>query len=759
MKDHIKNHPEPEETFSDALKSVVQKIEVSARFKDELGKQLAEAHQPVRPGFGQSAFSRALPAFGWMFALALMALVLNWLFRSIAPPPMPAAQETSIPTAIETPTPIVVTETVTSVPEDGGYDWRGTKLYLAQSLSQSPVEADVYLKKLTEQATREDVLVLAQQFGINGEVQEVPGEISGQTDYTISDGRERLQVQSDHSFMYHSNFGKEIYLDNLSEGQARIIIDDFLKKHGFDFEYKLETSPHTHPDLQGQQYLILPLTPGGYKMRFDYMQTVSYGITLDHTGENIILGGYLPIEYESVGTFGIITVDDALQKILNPNPQSGLMESFQGQGGGGGGSSFYKLNLGGTPVPFPSPTAQPQTNQGNIEYVIKEGDILFAIAEAHGITPEKIFQANSWLMEERVLMLGKTLIIPVAELVSQPGDYSVQENDTLSSIALNHGITVDQLILANNLLPDTNMVYTGQKLIIPGGQVTSGRGIPLPEEQLIQLEIGQRLEGERGIFQVNIYETSQRIWYGFFETSIEKSNMPYMILEGADLQNMQKYNNLPINIWGTIDRFDQYGKPVVEVDRYEIPFPDLRFQILEGTQKIIEVQGKQVLAFTTNNGTTYVQIGAQMYPLDSNSLFGNEGDKLLAEMLIIPDEFYAGYPTIRMYSMGYAVDPISGQTSELTITQDQFNTYEEPSTTTEVYIPPTATIEKVELVYFVSNPQYQANDPSAGQREPYIQPAWQFYGHYSNGDEFEILVQALKEEYLLPELAPYTPPG
>ena len=69
---------------------------------------------------------------------------------------------------------------------------------------------------------------------------------------------------------------------------------------------------------------------------------------------------------------------------------------------------------------------------------------------------------------------------------------------------------------------------------------------------------------------------------------------------------------------------------------------------------------------------------------------------------------------------------------------------------------PTLTIEKVELVYYVPDPRASSPDPSA---PIYIQPVWRFYGHYSNGHRFEILVQALKEEYLLPELAPYTPPG
>ena len=48
-------------------------------------------------------------------------------------------------------------------------------------------------------------------------------------------------------------------------------------------------------------------------------------------------------------------------------------------------------------------------------------------------------------------------------------------------------------------------------------------------------------------------------------------------------------------------------------------------------------------------------------------------------------------------------------------------------------------------------------DPTAGP--VYIQPAWRFQGHYWDGSEFEILIQALKDEFLLPEIDNVEPPG
>ena len=75
------------------------------------------------------------------------------------------------------------------------------------------------------------------------------------------------------------------------------------------------------------------------------------------------------------------------------------------------------------------------------------------------------------------------------------------------------------------------------------------------------------------------------------------------------------------------------------------------------------------------------------------------------------------------------------------------------------YSPPNLTIEQVELVYYVSNPYYQVNDPNYSQRSPYFQPVWHFRGHYEDGGEFDVLIQALKQEFLLPELAPGLSPG
>ena len=90
---------------------------------------------------------------------------------------------------------------------------------------------------------------------------------------------------------------------------------------------------------------------------------------------------------------------------------------------------------------------------------------------------------------------------------------------------------------------------------------------------------------------------------------------------------------------------------------------------------------------------------------------------------------------------------------------NQIYTINESDLPSPNYVQPNLVIDQVELVYYVSNPYYQVNNPDYSLRSPYIQPAWHFRGHYEDGGEFDILIQALKQEFLLPEVAPGLSPG
>jgi LysM repeat protein len=318
----------------------------------------------------------------------------------------------------------------------------------------------------------------------------------------------------------------------------------------------------------------------------------------------------------------------------------------------------------------------------------------------------------------------------------------VQENDTAASIASNFGISVEELRQANDL-PENNLIFVGQTLFIPGQQ----------EENPI---VGRRFEGQRGTLVITTYgqsDGSSREEFTFVMKN-EGGSFSYALLEDVTFEAMLPYHHRPINVWGTVNRVNENGTPIISVERYEAPFPGLRFQLVQGTQQMIEIDGLPATLFTRDDSKSYVQASPNG-SLD-NSIIGNIGDQVYAEALMIPDEIVGGYPVMRVFSMGMAVNPKNGEPATIEITADQPFVLEE-GLSPENYILPTATIEKVEVVYYIPDPRYGL--PESGTDPQYIQPAWRFYGHYSNGDELELLVQALKQEYLLPELAPYRPPG
>jgi hypothetical protein len=115
---------------------------------------------------------------------------------------------------------------------------------------------------------------------------------------------------------------------------------------------------------------------------------------------------------------------------------------------------------------------------------------------------------------------------------------------------------------------------------------------------------------------------------------------------------------------------------------------------------------------------------------------------------------------VRVFNSGPAINPATGERIELPRITDKLEAHPDPYGNADEYVQPDVNIERVELVYLADNPAYQdGNNPDAVTGQAYIQPAWHFQGHYANGDVLDIVVQALQQEFLLPELVPNTGPG
>jgi len=103
--------------------------------------------------------------------------------------------------------------------------------------------------------------------------------------------------------------------------------------------------------------------------------------------------------------------------------------------------------------------------EGMIIHVVERGETLFIIAARYGTTVEAIVQANA-IANPNLIYVGQRLIIPTQGSVAPEGSYVVRLGDTLSNIALRFGTTVSAIAQANNI-SNPSLIYPGQRLIIP----------------------------------------------------------------------------------------------------------------------------------------------------------------------------------------------------------------------------------------------------------------------------------------------------
>lgn len=101
-------------------------------------------------------------------------------------------------------------------------------------------------------------------------------------------------------------------------------------------------------------------------------------------------------------------------------------------------------------------------NSNYIEYIVKSGDTLSAIAQKYNTTYQKIAQDNN--------IENPNLIYPNQKLkiytnVSPETIYIVKSGDCLCNIAKKFNTTVNKIASDNNI-KNINLIYVGQKLII-----------------------------------------------------------------------------------------------------------------------------------------------------------------------------------------------------------------------------------------------------------------------------------------------------
>jgi len=126
------------------------------------------------------------------------------------------------------------------------------------------------------------------------------------------------------------------------------------------------------------------------------------------------------------------------------------------------------------PTPTPEEVS-PSVPAEGIEHVVAWGETINIIAAQYGVSVEDIVAANN-LSDPDLIRAGDVLIIPgVAVPTPEAGVHIVRQGETLQSIASMYGTTVEAIALANGII-NTNYIYVGQSLTIPGGGTGEAEG-------------------------------------------------------------------------------------------------------------------------------------------------------------------------------------------------------------------------------------------------------------------------------------------
>jgi hypothetical protein len=571
-----------------------------------------------------------------------------------------------------------------------------------------------------------------------------------------------------------------------------------MQAYGFDSDYRIE-------QLGAFNYAALALSPDDFDVRNENFQI--NGLQFRFNQNDMIMVDATLLGYDETANMSILSAEEAFQKIIDPNNLYGYgyIENMQRTGSmmvddkiikpedmklwthirpldetltyNGLLSSTAKSVDGGAPLIL----LDGYTVTGNVNDI--PADMPNAYIEARGQFHEangvKAFELESWkpydgyeeFIRGVIRREGDQFIFDSTDgkkyiLQDVPADVPLPMDP-----AFVNGITRGDIFdwkTINNFgggggggggggATFYKINFSGKPVPFP----TPIPATPTPESPALNQT---PVEGLRGTLTINIFpqkDGTERANYLFFPYTGEDQGA-YMLLKGNVDEALNAYHNRPIDIWGTTGGIDEKtGESILIVEHYEAAYPDLQFQLISGTQKIEMVEGQSVILITADDGETYVALmpvgGTAVMPVSSPGKAPNLNDpatapepvlgKMTYEGLLIPGESFAGYPGIRVFNS--APEMADGNPIPISIVSDKPYSYEGPP-------PPTSmTIEKIELAYFAHDQRWQNYEPA------YLQPVWRFSGHYEDGSEFEILVQALKPEFLLPELEdePVPPPG
>jgi len=114
-------------------------------------------------------------------------------------------------------------------------------------------------------------------------------------------------------------------------------------------------------------------------------------------------------------------------------------------------------------------------------HTVEPGDSLSYIADLYGATVDEIVSLNS-IVNPDLIIIGEQIEVPGgggdAPSQTTQTTYTIEDGDTLSRIAANFGVSIDDIVAANGI-ENPGLIISGHTLVIPG--IAPSQPDPEPE--------------------------------------------------------------------------------------------------------------------------------------------------------------------------------------------------------------------------------------------------------------------------------------
>ncbi|GAB4580380.1 MAG: hypothetical protein Fur0022_31200 [Anaerolineales bacterium] len=685
----------------------------------------------------QTRVSNLFRPVAFVGGLALLVLALSWIFGSMRP--NPSSEITPIPTPLSTlagdslplenlnpsatPTPAVDLPTpspippIADLPSTGFTSFPNVTFDFAVPFPDAPPQITLYRQQLEGEVTAELAQHIAAQLGITGQVTSYPGE-GGEPIVEIVGAEGNVRFLSFPGQFVYSRFetaeGEPLPFD-----QRVALAEEFLNARG------LLTMPYrtTLSDFSDNSVRFVALLDGYpviYSIGYNRNPLEWITVSVDPAGvvDTVFHSAHT---FQPVGEFPILTAEEAWERVATRGTQNRAMYAIQG-----------------APINW----TRPATERPAEPYTTFTGWLTMADGQPtlSGEIGNLIVPS---LPEDIIMDIGVEVRGTVANGVLEWAEIAVA--DTYNS----YGMSLSCMMGGGGGGPLAGANFGGGNF----ARVSPDPSTPPATGYISPIQPGDVIEGIVGEMTVldHIYPDGARgIEIYLYFSGDETTPGWQAMLEGAIELEVAELNQLPIKLWGTVDRLDVNGLPIIRVTQVEEAYPGLRIQAWLGTTQAITLEEKEVMLFTTIDGVSYVLNSSIQWGADMSGV-GLPGDRLLLEGYILPGHTFGGYPVIYERSMEIAnertdLDGYTIQSNRISV-QDDTLSPEISGLTLTGHV----TIEQVELVY--STISLETCSPAilnapGFESFLYVQPIWRFTGHFDDGRIFEIQIQALPDEYL-----------